>query len=141
MGKKVERYSDIIDLPHHQSVRRPYMASYNRAAQFAPFSALVGYEDMVQDTVSLQAMEKKKVLGEDDRKVLDEKLQILWKHVEESPEIKIVFYNESSVRSVIGNLKRIKEYPLQLIFEQGMQIDGEDILSIQGIIFKKYNLA
>ena len=53
MGKKMERYSDIIDLPHHQSGRRPHMPNYNRAAQFAPFSALVGYEQMVQDTVDI----------------------------------------------------------------------------------------
>ena len=69
MGKKVERYSDIIDLPHHQSVRRPHMANYNRAAQFAPFAALVGYEQMVQNTVNMQLMEYKEMLQVDgDRK-------------------------------------------------------------------------
>ena len=69
MSKKVERYSDIIDLPHHQSVRRPHMPNYNRAAQFAPFSALVGYEEMVQNTVNKQLMEYKEMLQVDgDRK-------------------------------------------------------------------------
>ena len=33
-------YDDIINLPHHQSDRRPHMSLYDRAAQFAPFSAL-----------------------------------------------------------------------------------------------------
>ena len=69
MSKKVKRYSDIIDLPHHQSVRRPHMTNYNRAAQFAPFSALVGYEEMVQNTVNMQLMEYKEMLQVDgDRK-------------------------------------------------------------------------
>ena len=68
MGKKVERYSDIIDLPHHQSVRRPHMPNYNRAAQFAPFAALVGYDEMVADAVGMRLSEKKKELGEDDKR-------------------------------------------------------------------------
>jgi hypothetical protein len=40
-------YADIIDLPHHQSKTHPHMSLYNRAAQFAPFAALSGYEDMI----------------------------------------------------------------------------------------------
>jgi hypothetical protein len=40
-------YADIIDLPHHQSGKHPQMSLYNRAAQFAPFAALSGYEDMI----------------------------------------------------------------------------------------------
>lgn len=48
-----EEYADIIDLPHHRSARRKPMSLYNRAAQFAPFSALSGYEDMVSEEVCL----------------------------------------------------------------------------------------
>ncbi|UKK55076.1 hypothetical protein [Prevotella sp. E2-28] len=43
-------YADIIDLPHHVSKRHPQMAMWNRAAQFAPFAALTGYEDAIKDT-------------------------------------------------------------------------------------------
>ena len=42
-------YADIIDLPHHQSKTYPHMSLYNRAAQFAPFAALSGYEDMISE--------------------------------------------------------------------------------------------
>ena len=42
-------YADIIDLPHHQSRTHPHMSLYNRAAQFAPFAALSGYEDMINE--------------------------------------------------------------------------------------------
>ena len=44
-AKKV--YADIIDLSHHQSATRPHMSLHDRAAQFAPFAALSGYDDMV----------------------------------------------------------------------------------------------
>ena len=44
-----DNYDDIINLPHHVSKRHPQMAMWNRAAQFAPFAALTGYEDAIED--------------------------------------------------------------------------------------------
>lgn len=43
-------YDDIIELPHHQSCTHPQMSLHDRAAQFAPFAALTGYEDVLQKT-------------------------------------------------------------------------------------------
>jgi len=43
-----QEYADIIDLPHHVSKRHPQMSMWNRAAQFAPFAALTGYEDAIR---------------------------------------------------------------------------------------------
>lgn len=43
-------YSDIIDLPHHTSSKHPRMAAEMRAAQFAPFAALTGYEETIEET-------------------------------------------------------------------------------------------
>lgn len=40
-------YADIIDLPHWRSPTRRHMSEQDRAAQFAPFAALTGYEDMI----------------------------------------------------------------------------------------------
>ena len=54
-GKKMHEqsgraaYPDIIDHPHWQSPTRPHMSLYDRAAQFAPFAALVGYDEMVNE--------------------------------------------------------------------------------------------
>ena len=45
-----DNYDDIINLPHHVSKRHPQMSMWNRAAQFAPFAALTGYEDAIKDT-------------------------------------------------------------------------------------------
>ena len=41
-------YDDIIHLPHHVSKRHPQMSMWNRAAQFAPFSALTGYDESIK---------------------------------------------------------------------------------------------
>ena len=45
MGK----YDDIINLPHHVSKHHPQMSMQNRAAQFAPFSALTGYGEAISE--------------------------------------------------------------------------------------------
>ena len=46
----MDNYDDIINLPHHVSKRHPQMTMWNRAAQFAPFAALTGYDDAIKDT-------------------------------------------------------------------------------------------
>lgn len=51
-------YSDIINLPHHVSTRHPQMSMEARAAQFAPFSALTGFEDAIDDTARQQIDEQ-----------------------------------------------------------------------------------
>ena len=51
--QKNNQYEDIIDLPHHVSPNRPHMSALERAAQFAPFAALSGYGDAVNETARL----------------------------------------------------------------------------------------
>ena len=46
----MDKYDDIINLPHHVSKRHPQMSMWNRAAQFAPFAALTSYDDAIKDT-------------------------------------------------------------------------------------------
>ncbi len=47
-------YSDIINIDHHEpSIKHPRMSIYNRSAQFAPFSALVGYDEAVKEASRL----------------------------------------------------------------------------------------
>ena len=43
-------YDDIIRLPHHVSQNHPQTPLRDRAAQFAPFAALTGYEAAVGET-------------------------------------------------------------------------------------------
>lgn len=46
-------YNDIINLPHHVSKKYPRLSMEKRAAQFAPFAALIGYEDEVKKTAEI----------------------------------------------------------------------------------------
>ena len=48
-----DNYDDIIQLPHPVSKNHPPMPMKNRAAQFAPFSALTGYGDAIKESVRM----------------------------------------------------------------------------------------
>jgi hypothetical protein len=48
--QRTNRYDDIINLPHHQSNTHARMSLRNRAAQFMPFAALSGYDDLIRRT-------------------------------------------------------------------------------------------
>ena len=45
-------YSDIIGLEHHKSENYPWMPEEDRAAQFAPFAALVGFDEIIRRTAA-----------------------------------------------------------------------------------------
>ncbi len=55
-----KKYEEIIDLPHPTSNKHPRMSKSDRAAQFAPYSALSGYEDAVEETANQNLLEYEK---------------------------------------------------------------------------------
>ena len=61
-----DNYSDIIHLPHHVSTQHPQMPMISRAAQFAPFSALTGLDDAIDET-GRQQVDEKLLLDEYER--------------------------------------------------------------------------
>ncbi len=53
MNEDITKYEDIINLPHYVSKKHKPMSNEARAAQFAPFAALTGYKEAVEETVRL----------------------------------------------------------------------------------------
>ena len=45
-----QKYEDILTLPHHVSETHPPMPTADRASQFAPFAALTGYKEAIEET-------------------------------------------------------------------------------------------
>ena len=75
-GKKADPrtvYADIIDLPHWQSPTRSRMSLYDRAAQFSPFAALTGYDEMVEETARYTG--ERIELDEDEKALIDARLR------------------------------------------------------------------
>lgn len=60
------RYDDIIALPHPEPQRHPRMARADRAAQFAPFAALTGFEDVIEDTAERHLAAQKPMYAEEE---------------------------------------------------------------------------
>lgn len=50
-----QRYADIINLPHYEPKHHPRMSMMARAAQFAPFAALTGYSEAIDETAQRNA--------------------------------------------------------------------------------------
>ena len=46
-------YEDIMDVEYPVPGTRPRMSMHERAAQFAPFAALTGYDDIINRTARL----------------------------------------------------------------------------------------
>ena len=74
-GEECHDYDDIINLPHHVSATRPHMSMLDRAAQFSPYAALVGYHDVVKETARLTDTQAE--LSEQEQELLNKKIALL----------------------------------------------------------------
>ena len=128
------KYDDMLDLPHHTSPRHPRMSLRDRAAQFAPFSALTGYDDVIDETARLT--DGRIELSEDARAVLDVKQKMLQRRIAEQPRITVVHFvsdqrkSGGSYHSFTGNLLRMDEFEREMVFADGTRIKVSDIIEI-----------
>lgn len=126
-------YDDIINLPHPISARHSRMSMADRAAQFSPFQALVGYGSAIADTVRLT--DQKADLTEEEKAILDEKLRLL---AETGGEGAFTYFlpderkDGGAYITAVGQIKKID--PLQgcIVLMDGTAIPVEDILEIKG---------
>ena len=88
--ENTHRYEDIIDMPHHQSKRHRPMAMEQRAAQFMPFAALAGYEDLLRETAKVR--QRHIELGEDAQEALNARLAAVLAHLGEHPRVDMTFF-------------------------------------------------
>ena len=128
------KYDDIIGMPHHTSPRHPRMSMRDRAAQFAPFSALTGYGDVVDETARLT--DGRIVLTEDAKALLDFKQRLLLERIDTRPEITVTYFvkdgkkSGGSYQTVRGRLLRIDSVEKTLVLEGGRRIDAQDVIAI-----------
>ena len=134
----IKKYDDIINLPHHISKKHPQMSMEERAAQFAPFAALVGYEDAVEETARITT--KRIELNEEEKNILDMKLQMLNEQmqVQIHPNITIMYFvpdlkkDGGKYIKISGIVKRIDEYKQLIILDDKTEIPINEIISISG---------
>lgn len=133
MEKDIHEYDDIINLPHHQSPTRQHMSVRDRAAQFSPFAALVGYGDAVKETARLT--DERPELDEDAKASLDDALRFL----QENPgrqQVSILYFEPDPKKaggarlSVTGRVRKIDPHERTIALEDGTVLPVDDILDI-----------
>lgn len=119
------RYDDVINRQHPTSKKHPRMSNMNRAAQFAPFAALAGYEESIGETARLT--DRKRELSEDDVEEINVKLNFIQEHIKEHPEVTITYFKPDERKeggeyiTVTGRVRWIDEVGKILFFENNSE--------------------
>ena len=137
-------YEDIVNLPPHISKRHPQPSMMDRAARFAPFAAITGYEEMVLEEA--RVTEERIDLDEGTLSLLNEKLNMIQEFLDEEPEVTITYFEPDKKKSggayvnITGIVKRIDEYEHFVIMTDGKKIRIEDIFALESDLFYSLGL-
>ena len=133
------KYDKIMGLPHHVSKTRPQMPMSDRAAQFAPFAALTGYDATIKETGRLT--DERIELDVEALSALDMKYQLLMEALDEAPEVTITYFQPDERKaggkyvSAVGAVKKIDDFERRITMRDGTRIPTDDVLSIDGELF------
>ena len=137
----MNEYDDIINLPRYE-IKHKRMSIESRSAQFAPFSALTGYEEAVTET----AREVGERIDIDDelRNILDSKIQMLSEQIKKKHEIIFTYFVPDLTKdggkyiNVTGIIKKIDTIKQLIILEDKTEIPINEIIDISGEVFKVF---
>lgn len=127
-------YDDIIRLPHHVSQNHPQMSMHDRAAQFAPFAVLTGYEAAVGETARLTT--ERRELDAQEAEELNRRLTDLAARLKDRPKVTIEYSVPDERKSggayvtVTGRVRNISVAERLLVMEDGTEIPMEDVDSV-----------
>ena len=127
-------YGDIIDRAHHVSSRRPPMPRRNRAAQFAPFAALTGYDELIRE--SERETDARRELEEDELQELNRRLLRLLQ-AEEAPEALFTVFEPDGKKAggryvtLRGRIARFSEADGAVTLDSGAELPIENIVRIE----------
>ena len=135
----MSNYDDIINLNRPVS-KHPHQSIESRASQFAPFAALVGYDEQVKETARITT--NKIEIDEGLREILNNKLNYLNDHLDKKEEVSITYFIKDSKKSggkyitKSGIVKRIDIVNGFIKFTDNDIIYMNDVISITGELFE-----
>lgn len=130
-------YDDIINMPHKVSSVHKRMSLYNRAAQFAPFAALTGYEAAINETKRYTS--KKIELDEEQKIIINDKLLEIGNYCNSNKRFAIKYFVPDKLKDggsyfdVTGCVKKIDTYNNLIILTNNIKIPINDIINISDI--------
>ena len=131
MGK----YDDIINLDAPTSKNHPRMSMNNRAAQFAPFAALVGYAEAING--SREASDERKVISEDKKQELENLLHKISTDLSHNWNIEVTYYytdvknKKGKYLTYKGKVKKIDAQSRSIIFVDKKIIPIKDVYNLR----------
>lgn len=130
----MRNYDDIINLSRPQYHDLPPMSIHERAAQFSPFAALVGYDAAVEETARLT--DSRREMEEDEINELNRQLSELNKRLLERPMIRVTYFIRDRKKeggryaSKVGNARTIDQAENRIIFTDGESVPVKDMYSV-----------
>ena len=142
-NEEKKNYDDIIHLPHHVSRKRPQMPLKDRAAQFAPFAAVVGHEASVKEAARLT--DEKRDLDEAQKTVINKQLNKIQTQIQDQiessvkgrVEVEIEYFQADALKSggqyIVsrGNVKKIDVYTRSVHLFDGTVIAIDDVFRVR----------
>lgn len=128
-------YSDIIHMKRPKSSKRTPMPISDRAAQFAPFAAVVGHEASVKEAARLTDV--KRDLDETQKTIIDDQLREIVSKLGNANHVSIIHFQEDDLKSggayveTVGKVMKIDLYTNEVCMVEGTRIKIEDIFSIE----------
>jgi uncharacterized protein (UPF0248 family) len=116
------------------------MPLIDRAAQFAPFARVTGYDAAVKETARLT--DERIELDEYTMNALRDRLQMIADRLEEHPEITVTYFQPDAKKeggayvTATDTVKKIDEYEQVVVMTHGTAIPFDEIVSIEGPMFK-----
>lgn len=138
----MDKYKDIINLPHHVSQNHKPMDKINRAAQFAPFAALVGYEEAIKEKE--RTVDKKIILTNEEKEKISNILSYINLNIKNEIKVSITYFIKDKVKDggsyniKEGIIRRIDEVNKEVIFKDKTKIKINDIYEINGELDIEY---
>ena len=129
------RYDEIMGLPHHVSKTRPQMPMSDRAAQFAPFAALTGYDSAIKETGRLT--DERIALDEEALTALDRKYQLLIEALDDAPEVTIIYFQPDERKaggqyvSATGTVKKVDTFGRRILLQDGTRIPLDSVYDLR----------
>ncbi len=131
----IDKYKDMLYMDRPVSKRHEPMPLENRAAQFAPFAALTGYDDAVEETGRLTT--RKIELSEEMKAELDISLNKLNSNISTQPLATITYFVPDAFKeggeyvTITANLRKIDFNERLLVLQDKSTIAIENILNIE----------
>ena len=130
-------YKDIINMPYpNPEIEKDFPDKVNREAQFAPFAALTGYDDAVEETARLT--HNRIELDETAKEELSRKLAYIRDNIKTMSQVTITFFVPDDKKeggeyvSVTDRVKKIRSFENDIVMQNNTVIQIEDIISVEG---------